>query len=263
MSAGAPVPAAAAARGCASVLPHADAHTPYGMTEVLPVTDISLSEPRGGRARATGSASGARCRASSVAVSPLAADGVVRGRPGHRRAGRDRRDLRAGRPRQGPLRPALGHRARELARPPAGTAPATSGTSTTTGRLWVEGRLVHVVTHRRRAGHPGRGRAAGRGPRRRAPRPRSSGSGRPAPSRSWSSSSRPATRRRGPTAPLGRRWPAPASPPPSVPPPGCRWPRCWSPTALPVDIRHASKIDRARVARWADRVLAGGRVGRP
>ena len=33
--------------------------------------------------------------------------------------------------------------------------------------------------------------------------------------------------------------------------------------ALPVDIRHASKVDRARVARWADRVLAGGRVGRP
>ena len=33
--------------------------------------------------------------------------------------------------------------------------------------------------------------------------------------------------------------------------------------ALPVDIRHASKVDRAAVARWADRVLAGGRVGRP
>jgi len=32
---------------------------------------------------------------------------------------------------------------------------------------------------------------------------------------------------------------------------------------LPVDIRHASKIDRARVGRWAERVLAGGRVGRP
>ena len=33
--------------------------------------------------------------------------------------------------------------------------------------------------------------------------------------------------------------------------------------SLPVDIRHASKVDRAAVARWADRVLAGGRVGRP
>jgi acyl-coenzyme A synthetase/AMP-(fatty) acid ligase len=36
---------------------------------------------------------------------------------------------------------------------------------------------------------------------------------------------------------------------------------------LPVDIRHASKIDRTRVARWADHVLAGrrpsGRFRRP
>jgi hypothetical protein len=32
---------------------------------------------------------------------------------------------------------------------------------------------------------------------------------------------------------------------------------------LPVDIRHASKLDRARVGKWAERVLAGGRVGRP
>ena len=29
---------------------------------------------------------------------------------------------------------------------------------------------------------------------------------------------------------------------------------------LPVDIRHASKIDRVRVARWAEHVLAGGRT---
>jgi predicted regulator of Ras-like GTPase activity (Roadblock/LC7/MglB family) len=33
--------------------------------------------------------------------------------------------------------------------------------------------------------------------------------------------------------------------------------------ALPVDIRHASKVDRTRLARWAERVLGGGRVGRP
>jgi len=33
--------------------------------------------------------------------------------------------------------------------------------------------------------------------------------------------------------------------------------------SLPVDIRHAAKIDRQRLARWAERVLAGARVGRP
>jgi len=32
--------------------------------------------------------------------------------------------------------------------------------------------------------------------------------------------------------------------------------------ALPVDIRHASKVDRARLARWAGRLLAGERPGR-
>jgi olefin beta-lactone synthetase len=33
--------------------------------------------------------------------------------------------------------------------------------------------------------------------------------------------------------------------------------------ALPVDIRHASKVDRTRLANWAERLLAGGRAGRP
>jgi hypothetical protein len=33
--------------------------------------------------------------------------------------------------------------------------------------------------------------------------------------------------------------------------------------SLPVDIRHASKIDRTRLARWAGGVLVGARIGRP
>ena len=33
--------------------------------------------------------------------------------------------------------------------------------------------------------------------------------------------------------------------------------------ALPVDIRHAAKIDRQRLTRWAERVLSGARAGRP
>ena len=32
---------------------------------------------------------------------------------------------------------------------------------------------------------------------------------------------------------------------------------------VPVDIRHNSKVDRTRLARWADGVLAGGRVRSP
>jgi hypothetical protein len=32
---------------------------------------------------------------------------------------------------------------------------------------------------------------------------------------------------------------------------------------FPTDIRHNSKIDRPRLARWATRVLGGGKVGTP
>ena len=32
---------------------------------------------------------------------------------------------------------------------------------------------------------------------------------------------------------------------------------------FPTDIRHNSKIDRPRLARWATRVLSGGKVGTP
>ena len=111
--------------------------------------------------------------------------------------------------------------------------------------------------HGRRAGHPGRRRAAGRGASPASRRPPSSASGRPAPSRSWSSSCptgtgaprRPRRRRPGRRGARGRR--------------ACRSRPCSSPQALPVDIRHDSKIDRAAVARWAARVLAGGRVGPP
>ena len=45
MSAGAPVPATLLA-SVGEVLPGASLHTPYGMTEVLPVTDVSLEEIR-------------------------------------------------------------------------------------------------------------------------------------------------------------------------------------------------------------------------
>jgi hypothetical protein len=32
---------------------------------------------------------------------------------------------------------------------------------------------------------------------------------------------------------------------------------------LPTDVRHNSKIDRARLAAWASSVLSGGRMRRP
>ena len=69
-------------------------------------------------------------------------------------------------------------------------------------------------------------------------------------------------RRRRPDRRASRRTLADAGlPPPSVPPPGAAWPRCWSPRPLPIDIRHASKIDRA-AAGPLGRPGAGRRAGR-
>ncbi len=110
VSAGAPVPAALL-RSLQTVLPRAAAHTPYGMTEALPVSDISLAEiERAGPGN--GVCVGRPLAGVELAVSPVCADGR---RAGCAHLGRrdDRRDLRAGRARQGPLRRALGHRARD------------------------------------------------------------------------------------------------------------------------------------------------------
>ena len=64
MSAGAPVPASLL-RALARVVPNAAAHTPYGMTEALPITDVSLAEIEAAGAWATACASGVRCPAST------------------------------------------------------------------------------------------------------------------------------------------------------------------------------------------------------
>ena len=197
LSAGAPVPAALlhALRG---VLPNAAAHTPYGMTEALPVTDISLAEidaAGAGDGVCVGHAAARRRRRGEPAVAAGCA--ARRADPRARDDGRGQRRRAA---RQGPLRPAVGRR--------SGAAPASRGWHRTgdvghldaEGRLWIEGRLVHVITTADGAGHPRRGRAAGRGAST-GSRPRPwSGSDRPGRSRwSWSwcpsRGTRPARRR--------------------------------------------------------------------
>ena len=120
------------------------------------------------------------------------------------------------------------------------------------GRLWVEGRLVHVITtadgpltpvgveQRIEAESPVTGAAVvGVGPRHSA-----GGSG--------GGPSNPHTRWVGERA---RQRCSGAA--------GVRLAAVLGIDALPVDIRHAAKIDRQRLARWAERVLSGARVGRP
>ncbi|SDN70152.1 alpha/beta fold hydrolase [Geodermatophilus sp. DSM 45219] len=142
MSAGAPVPAALL-RSLREVLPAADAHTPYGMTEVLPVTDVSLAgiEAAGD---GEGVCVGPPLPGVDVRVSPLSPDGTADG-PLTDRAGvvgevcvraahvKDRYD-------------ALWALERTTSRDPGWHRTGDVGHLDAEGRLWVEGRLPHVVT---------------------------------------------------------------------------------------------------------------------
>ena len=69
LSAGAPVPSSVL-RAVAEIMPNAEAHTPYGMTEVLPVSDIT---PAGIEAAGAGNGVcvGRPLAEVSVAISPL------------------------------------------------------------------------------------------------------------------------------------------------------------------------------------------------
>ena len=142
VSAGAPVPARLLA-AMGDVLPAAETHTPYGMTEALPLTDITLAEiERAGRGN--GVCVGRPLRGVDVAVSALSpegrADGALDRTPGRTgeiavRAAhvKERYDALWATERAG-SRDAGWHRTGDV------------GHLDAEGRLWVEGRLAHVVT---------------------------------------------------------------------------------------------------------------------
>ncbi len=142
LSAGAPVPAALLRR-VQELIPQAELHTPYGMTECLPVTDIDLAA-----IEAAGSGNGV-CVGRPIAgvrvrLAPLDADGSaapdlvdtpeVTGEvcvaAGHVK---DRYDRRWAAERASRRNPGW-HRTGDV------------GHLDAEGRLWIEGRLVHVIT---------------------------------------------------------------------------------------------------------------------
>jgi acyl-CoA synthetase (AMP-forming)/AMP-acid ligase II/pimeloyl-ACP methyl ester carboxylesterase len=141
MSAGAPVPLSLL-QALRAVLPAAEAHTPYGMTEALPVTDTHAAE-----IEAAGSGDGVcvgrPLRGVEVRVSPLTAlgdaDGPLTDAPGTTgevcvRAPhvKDRYD-------------ALWATERASSRDPGWHRTGDVGHLDAAGRLWIEGRLPHVV----------------------------------------------------------------------------------------------------------------------
>lgn len=251
MSAGAPVPAAVL-QSVGKLLPAAEAHTPYGMTEVLPVADISLAG-----IEAAGSGDGVcvgyPLPSVEIAIDPLsspeATSGGMTAAPGvvgevcirapHMRDGYDKLWMTEHTASQ----PEGWHRSGDV------------GHLDEQGRLWIEGRMGHIVTTSE-----------------------------------------------GPVTPIGIEHVVEDAPQVEhaavvgvgpagaqqvvvvvVPSGGKTRPGLADETLsdivrgqatevdiaavlvaprLPVDKRHNSKINRTRLAGWADRVLAGGRVGR-
>ncbi|WP_236554056.1 alpha/beta fold hydrolase [Nocardioides sp. AX2bis] len=140
MSAGAPVPSALL-RSVGEVLPSASLHTPYGMTEALPVTDVSLEEITAAGA-GEGVCVGHPLAGVSVGIVPLTGPSVdqpvtdpgVTGEICVRAAHvKDRYD-------------ALWMTQRASARHPGWHRTGDVGHLDDEGRLWVEGRTAHLIS---------------------------------------------------------------------------------------------------------------------
>ena len=251
MSAGAPVPAAVL-RAAGELLPGAEPHTPYGMTEVLPVADISLAEIEAA-GTGDGVCVGRPVPGVDVAIDPLVREsgeasklsiepglvGEVCIRAAHMRDGYDKLWMTQ----HAASQPEGWHRSGDV------------GHLDEDGRLWIEGRMGHIVTtsdgpvtpvgiEHQVSSIAGIAAAAivGVGP---------PGTQQvvavvapiPSPKRAGLADETLADEVRSevPSRGIAAVLVAPV---------------------LPVDKRHNSKIDRTRIARWAERVLAGGRIGR-
>lgn len=275
LSAGAPVPLPLLRR-VQALLPNAELHTPYGMTEALPATDVTMAEIEQAVAdegeQANGVCVGRPLPGVQIAISPLGPDGVPAAEPSDLRdrtgeicisaahvkdhydrlwltqqrsvagsqdvAGSQETDLEGAEAQRAGGQQTVWHRTGDV------------GHLDAQGRLWIEGRLVHVIAgpagpitpvgiEQRVETLPGVELAAvvGVGP---------------------VGTQQTVVVLVPTTGATARRPLAPAPLTASV--------RrvAGSPIAavlvtdrLPVDIRHASKIDRSRVARWAEQVLAG------
>lgn len=251
LSAGAPVPLRTL-RGAAALAPNAEAHTPYGMTEVMPVADISLVE-----IDAVGEGEGvcvgfpidgvvveiSAIDDEGLAIGHLTSDAGILGeiciRAEHMRDGYDKLWLTEN----------------EASKPKGWHRSGDVGHFDDEGRLWVEGRIGHVITtaygpvtpvgiEHAIAALNGVGLAAvvGVGP---------VGAQQAVVVLSLVDGSRRSGLADEDLADRVRDLAGAVDIAAVLVVP-----------SLPVDKRHNSKIDRTRIATWAEKVLAGGRMGR-
>ncbi|WP_156186389.1 alpha/beta fold hydrolase [Cellulosimicrobium funkei] len=256
LSTGAPI-SAELLGSAAELMPAATAHTPYGMTECLLVTDVTLDGIRDAAAAPdAGVCVGRPVPGAEVLVSALDDDGAATGTPSAAPGVLGEVLVRAAHLKERYDRLWLTDQAAERGTPP-GRWHRTGdvGHLDAQGRLWIEGRLGHVL---RTADGP----LAPVGPEQHV--------------------ERVAQVRRAAVVGVGpaglQQAVAVVETVPDVRRPGLAPEaltaavRAASPVALaavlvvprmPTDVRHNSKIDRTRLAAWADGVLAGGRVGQP
>ncbi|MGF9648676.1 alpha/beta fold hydrolase [Pseudarthrobacter oxydans] len=271
LSAGAPVPEPLLAE-VQRLLPRASLHTPYGMTEALPVTDISLEQIQAADADAAAGAenpSGAAAGAGDgvcvgwpvhdarVAIVPLAVDGTAPGSHPVTDPGVTG-EILVSAPHVKEAYDRLWLTQQESASLPGWHRTGDVGHFDTAGRLWVEGRLAHVVTAPGAVVTPvGAEQAIERLDSVRLAAITGVG---PAGTQAVVAvvETLPPARKAGPAAPQlagdVRRAAREA---------GVQVSAVLEVPAQPTDIRHNAKIDRSRLSRWASRVLAGGRPGKP
>lgn len=243
----------------ASLMPNATAHTPYGMTECLLVTDVTLEGIRDAAAAADdGVCVGEPIGVGSVRISALDADGHATGEPSTQPGVLGEVVIAAPHLKARYDRLWLTDRAAERETPDDGLRwhrTGDVGHLDARGRLWIEGRLPHVLATSEGPVAPvgaeqrvetvdavRRAAVVGVGPHglRQAvavveTTPRTARAGLATPE--LAASVRAST-----SLPIVAVLAVPA---------------------LPTDIRHNSKIDRTRLAAWAERLLAGDRAGAP
>ncbi|MBP3035917.1 alpha/beta fold hydrolase [Arthrobacter sp. zg-ZUI100] len=250
LSAGAPIPEPLLAR-VSELAPNAELHTPYGMTEALPVTDISLEQIRAAGA-GNGVCVGTPVSGAQVAIAALAPDGTAGDTPLATPGLTG--EILVSAPHVKDRYDRLWITESKSASLPGWHRTGDVGHLDEQGRLWVEGRLGHILTTPDGVVTPvaaeqaaeavsGVGRAAvvGVGP---------AGTQVPVAVLELASP----VRRAGTAAPdltaAVRAAVAEAT--------GLDLAAVLVLPAMPTDIRHNSKIDRTALAGWAGQLLAGG-----
>ncbi|GAA1877677.1 alpha/beta fold hydrolase [Paeniglutamicibacter psychrophenolicus] len=254
LSAGAPIPEPLLAK-VQDLVPNARVHTPYGMTEALPVTDIDLD---GIRAAGSGNGVcvGTPVAGAQVSIAPLDASGKAGDTPETTANLTGEILVRA--PHVKDRYDRLWITEQLSTSIPGWHRTGDVGHLDDAGRLWVEGRLGHVLNTPTGPKTPVAAEQA---------------------AESVTGAGRAALVGVGPTGtqasvvvmetvpPARRAAPAPEALAQAVrvavARTGTKVSAVLVVPVLPTDIRHNSKIDRAALATWATTTLAGGRIRNP